>query len=446
MPQCSVVETVRAWIRNHFVVAVVGVAGVGFLIRALYVVIVGPHAPMGLDAAWYVVQGHAINEGHGYVDPRWWLLTGGFRPTANFPPLWPVVLSFANRIGLGTDMRNQFVGVAIGTITIVVTGLSGRRVVGPTVGFVAAVLVACSPVLIAADGSLMAESLYVLLILTVVWCAYRALEDPTPARFALVGLILGLAALTRSDALFLAPIMLVVLCRPLYRGNRPRMVAAAAAMTVAVLVPVGAFAAYSSARMDALVLTTSNSGNMLTGANCGSTYYGNLIGAWDHGCASNLEPGEDEPEWAAAARARGFDYAREHAKRLPLVIPARILRVWGLWDPVQSAHLEVFETRNIPWQIVGWVYHLVVLCAAVGGTVIARRRRLTIAPMIAVVLGVVVTAALSNGNQRFRLAADPLVAIGAAVCVTVVAARVLGAARSTGVDVAPEGDAERARG
>lgn len=412
-----------------------GVAVVGFVARTLYIVIVGPHAPMGLDAAWYVVEGHAINEGHGYVDPRWWLLHGGFRPTANFPPLWPFVLSVADRIGLGTDMRNQFVGATIGTVTIVVTGLLGRRVVGPTVGLVAAVLVACSPMLIAADGSLMSESLYVLLIMVVVWGAYRASERPGPIRFAAVGFVLGLAALTRSDALFLAPILLVVLCRPLVRVGWSRVLAAAAAMTIAVLIPVGGFAAYSSARMDAMVLTTSNSGNMLTGANCGSTYYGNLIGAWDENCASNLEPGEDEAEWASAARSRGLDYAREHAKRLPLVIPSRILRVWGFWDPVQSAHLEVFETRNIPWQIVGWAYDLVLLGAAVAGAVIARRRTLSIAPMVAVVIGVVVTAALSNGNQRFRLAADPLVAIGAALCIVTVVARTLRHRSATGADV-----------
>jgi hypothetical protein len=94
--------------------------------------------------------------------------------------------------------------------------------------------------------------------------------------------------------------------------------------------------------------------------------------------------------------------------------------VAGLWDPVQTAHLEQIESRNSAWQLVGWGYDLILLLVAAVGAVILVRRRAQIGPMVAVVLGVVVTAMVSNGNQRFRLAADPIVAIGAAVSVAAV--------------------------
>jgi len=103
-----------------------------------------------------------------------------------------------------------------------------------------------------------------------------------------------------------------------------------------------------------------------------------------------------------------------------VVVVARELRVWGLWAPVPQARLESIESRDLTWQLVGWAYDLLVLAIAVPGTVILVRRRSTIAPLVAVVVAVIVTAALSYGSQRFRLAAEPAVAVAAAAAAAVV--------------------------
>jgi hypothetical protein len=60
-----------------------------------------------------------------------------------------------------------------------------------------------------------------------------------------------------------------------------------------------------------------------------------------------------------------------------------------------------------------------VIVAVPGAVLLARRRRggVSFAPLVAVVGAVVVTAAVSYGNHRFRLAADPVVAICAAMAV-----------------------------
>lgn len=103
-----------------------------------------------------------------------------------------------------------------------------------------------------------------------------------------------------------------------------------------------------------------------------------------------------------------------------MVVVARELRVWGLWAPVPQARLESIESRDLTWQLVGWAYDLLVLAIAVPGTVILVRRRSTITPLVAVVVAVIVTAALSYGSQRFRLAAEPAVAVAAAAAVVFV--------------------------
>ncbi len=408
------------WVQAHFGLTLASVAVVGFAIRVGYLLVVGPHAPIGLDAAWYSIEGHAIADGRGYVDPRVYLSLGRNVPTANFPPLWPMVLAAADHLGLGSTWSNRLVGAFFGAITVAVSGLLGCRIAGKVVGIVTAVLVACCPMLIAADASLMSESLYVLLVVSSVLLAYRALDHPTVLRFAAVGATIGLAAITRADALLLAPILLVAMvwrCSPRRQSLMGR-VGLAASYLVVVALPVVAWSGYSSSRMGGLVITTSNSGNMLTGANCHSTYYGRLIGAWDQRCALDLKPGENEREWVAHARRVGIDYAKAHPARLPIVAVSRVLRVWGIWDPVQQSHLEAIESRNYRWQLVAWGYDLVMGALAIGGAVLLRRRRTRLAPLVAVVVAVLFTAALSNGNQRFRLAADPILAVGAAVALT----------------------------
>ncbi len=411
----STVTRLRAWVTDHFVGALVAVALGGFVLRVLYLLVVGPRIDLGLDATWYHVEGRILAEGLGYSDPRWWLLTGGAKPTANFPPLWPVVLAGANLVGLRSVQANQYVGALLGSVTVVVTGLIARRVAGPLTAVVAAALVGVSPMLIAADGSLMAESLYVLVITVAVLLAHRALERPTVWRFAAVGAVVGLAVTTRSDALFLAPIMLVALIWTVPGQGAWRRMGLAAALVAALAVPVGTWTIYASARMDGLVLATSNSGNMISGANCPSTYQGRLLGAWDQSCADDLAPDADELAFAAQGRQKGIDHALANPERLPLVAAARVLRMAGLWDPVQTARLEAVETRHPDWQLLAWGWDLVLLGGATVGAVILFRRRVRLAPMVAVVLGVAFTAAVSNGNQRFRLAADPILAIAAAV-------------------------------
>ena len=229
--------------------------------------------------------------------------------------------------------------------------------------------------------------------------------------------MVGLAALTRADALFLAPILAGALGWKVTSGSPARRVALAAttlAVTAGVLIP---WVAYSSIRMESTVLVSTNSGGMLQGANCRSTFYGPLLGAWDPTCGTPRAQSESELVWASEARERALDYALSQPARLPLVASARVLRSWGLWAPVDQARLEAVETRDEGWQIFGWGYHMIVLALAVPGTVILVRRRAELTPVAALAVAVVVTAALSNGNQRFRLALDPVLAVMAATAI-----------------------------
>lgn len=389
------------------------VAAVGLGARVGYALLVAPDA-LGFDAIWYELQSETLARGHGYVDPDLFFRLGRAVPTANFPPLWPLLLAGATRLGADGETAHRLVGALVGTGTVVLTGLVGRRVATPSVGLVGAGLVAVSPALVAADGSLMADSLYVLLVTGAALVAYRAIGAGSWWWFAALGLVLGLAALARSDALLLAPLLIGATAWRL-PAPAPRRVALGVLAAGAVGLTLVPWAARNQRQMGEPVLLSSNSGSVLEGANCPSTYAGPLLGAWDAACLVRTRaPDQDELSWAAAGREAGIDHARDHLGRLPLVGTARVLRAWSLWSPVDQAELEEVETRRRGWQVLAGLATVALLGLAVAGTPRLVRGPVTVAPMVAVVVGVSVAALAAHGSTRFTLAAQPLVAVAAA--------------------------------
>ena len=75
----------------------------------------------------------------------------------------------------------ELLGCVTGAATVAFTGLLGRTVAGSRVGLLGALLVALSPSLIAADGSLMAETLSVPLVVLAALLAQRG-ADPVDDR------------------------------------------------------------------------------------------------------------------------------------------------------------------------------------------------------------------------------------------------------------------------
>jgi len=404
--------------QNRFEILLVVIVILGLAARTIYVLSIGQRITFGPDSIWYELQAGTIADGSGYVDPHAFYGLGHKIPTANFPPMWPIVLALVDKVGGHTQTAYQLVGAAIGSITVALAGLLGRRVAGPGVGLVAALIVAGCPMLIAADGSIMSDSLYVAFVTAALVASCRALDRPSVPRFGLVGLFVGLATLTRSDGLFLAPILALALVWRMGSSSTARRVVLGASMLGVVCVTQSPWIVSSSARLGGVVAMSSNSGSMLEGANCPGTYGGPLIGEWDPACQQLVRPpGQSELQWSAASRNEGIHFARTHLGRLPVVVVARELRIWGLWAPVPQARLESIESRDQTWQLIGWAYDLLVLVVAVPGTRILVRRSSKIAPLVAVVIAVMATAALSYGSQRFMLAAEPALAVAAASAV-----------------------------
>ena len=101
-------------------------------------------------------------------------------------------------------------------------------------------------------------------------------------------------------------------------------------------------------KFDHRIVLSTNEGKTLAGANCPSVYYGHLLGYWDNSCVGHdALATSDEAEYNKVLTAQGKRYIKAHLSRVPLVVAVRVLRAWGLYEPLQQAQLEVVQSRSI---------------------------------------------------------------------------------------------------
>ena len=406
-----------------FALRLLAVAAGGLVLRVLYIVVLSPHQPGIGDFYYYQDLATALANGYGYVDPGS-AYAGHAVPTAAHPPLWPELLSLVSRLGLagsaigehGPDgyVAHRLTGAVLGTGTVVAVGYLGRRVAGARVGLIAAALAAVYPVLITADGSLLPESLFGLLVAVAMLFAYRLLDEPNGWWALALGVTIGLASLTRSEGLLLLPVLALPV---LWRRHTPaRLVALRFALAcLGIAVTIAPWTIRNTARFDRLVIGSNNSGSVIAGANCRATYYGRNVGLWDFACIGAPES-PNEAVAAARQRRKGIDYASDHAGRVPAVMAARVLRTWDLYQPWRGAGYN--EGREVTVSRIGLVFYWLLLPLAVAGGVALRARRAPLRVLLAPVLFVTLVSALGWGITRFRHAAEISIVILAAVALS----------------------------
>ncbi|HEX8743151.1 MAG TPA: glycosyltransferase family 39 protein [Thermoleophilaceae bacterium] len=386
------------------------IAAGGLALRLLYVLALTPDLRGRGDSAYYHDLAAAIAAGDGFTDPA------RGTPTALHPPLLPLVLALGHRLGADSYLADRVVVCVIGAAAIVAVGLLARRVAGPRAGTGAAALAAAYPVLIGADGAVMAETLLGLLVVLALLAAYALADRPAAWRAALLGALAGLAALTRGEALFLVPLLVLPACLRLPARRAPALAAALAAFAV-VLAP---WTIRNATTFDRFVPLSTNEGTLLAGANCPSTYGGSDIGSWDIRCVPS-GPAVDESEAAADLRSDGLEYASDHAGRVPLVVAARLARTFGVYQPVRQARHA--EGRSDGIEIAGAAAFLLVAAGAAAGAVVLRRRGQPLWPLLTPVALAALASVVGYGVPRFRHPADLAFAVLAAVALAAAAGR-----------------------
>ncbi len=378
------------------------VVAAGAAIRFAYVRGLAPATPKLSDGPWFrEVSDHVIH-GHGFTLH----LGHGFVPTATHPPLYPLWLALVRAFGAHSDLALRTTGTLLGAATVLLIGLLGRRIGGTALGVGSAAIVAIHPLLIASDGSLFSEGLYDVTIagsmLAVLWLH----EAPSIRRAIAAGVCIGLAALTRSEALLLVLMLLPVLWRV---PPRRRLGLFAAAAVAAVLV-VSPWVVRNWSELGRPVFSN-NYGNLVSATNNHATYYeAPHLGALGAPCIA--PPGKDETGIAAFCMRVGAHYAVHHVVRWPVIVPVRILRGWSFWAPF--VHYSSDAGRNLAVEHAGIVFDYVVLLLAIPGVIALRRRRAPLSILLAPIILVTFIAATTYGSVRLRQAAEPPLAVLAA--------------------------------
>ena len=345
--------------------------------------------PGGGDDDWYHAVANLLADGHGFVAP------GTTRPTAFHPPAFPLALAAGSLLGARSYAAHQALGCLLGALAIPVVAVLVRRLAGDRAGIAAAVLTAVALPLIADEAVLMSESLSTAAVAAVLLAAVVVRERPTAWRAAALGAAIAVAALTRSEALLLWPLLAVPL---LWRRWR---LLAVSALGVAILI--APWAARNWVRFDQPVLISTNDGTVIAGSNAPSTYHGPLTGFWNFAeLAGGPRLPANEAQASDILRRRGRDYAVDHAGRVPAVVGVRILRTWGVWRPEQEVNIAVVLGGHIRrWEWPALAFSCVMLL--LGAFALARRRDLWI--LATPVLLVTVSSALTYGGPRPRHAA-----------------------------------------
>jgi 4-amino-4-deoxy-L-arabinose transferase-like glycosyltransferase len=259
---------------------------------------------------------------------------------------------------------------------------------------------------------LYSEAMYALTIALVLLASAAYAGDRSMRNAAFLGATVALAALARAEALLLVVLLIVPLV--VWAGgpwrDRSRRLVVAVGVSAVVLFPWIARNALTFSRHP--VSISNGAGYVLEISNCDQSYGidpfdGKQLGYWDAACdRTEWVPG-DESETAAVKQRTGLGYIADHRGRFPVVLAARVGRIWDIWRPLQNRDLnDYFEGRGLVPSTAALIMYYPLVVAAGAGLVVLRRRRQPLSPYVAIAVMSTLTAAVSFGITRYRVGAD----------------------------------------
>ena len=388
-------------------------------------------APAVSDAAAYRLLGQGLARGDGYVRPFDLQRQGVRVSTAEYPPGFPLLLAKADLLGLKSETGQRALLCLIGSLTVGLVGLIGRRLGGDGVGLLAATIAAFHPSLWSTDTSPLAEPLAVWFAMATVLAALAVYDRPIARRWLLLGALAGLGGLVRTELLVLGPLLMFPLAWRL-GDTRRRQMGALALGIASMLAVVAPWTIRNAVAFGRFVPVSNNLGSVVKGANCDGAYRGEFRGLWVTNVSEvggdqvdpagrcftgfDLDRGQNEAESAAKLRSQGLSYARDHLSEIPGVLGARIGRTVGLYRFDQQVNFARFEGRLGRADRQGTrLFQLLSLIAVAGALAPWRHRDRLRWVAVAPVLAVLVTVMATYGNLRFRAVADPAVVVLAAL-------------------------------
>jgi hypothetical protein len=433
-----------------FYPSLIAVVFLGLIVRLGFAFSVMSRSIPG-DAKFFHATAANIADGKGYsVATDYGPLHLPLAATALHPPVLPTLLAFVDLLGFRSVDSQRIVLSVVATLGILVMGLLGRKVAGPVVGTAAAAIAAVDPLWFQSSGILMSESVYLVVIPTILLLALICLEKPRGWRFGAVGIAIGIAVLTRSEAVWLLVLLgvpLAVLAASPWR-KRLSSILCLAAGSALVLVP---WLIRNEVQLGGFVLAD-DSGGTLVGSYNAATFDPNspAHGSFDVFLSDDVagyfildqRPPNGAKQWSERTlnnelTSVSINFARSHWAHVPGVVLAREAAVWGFPDQRWEMALAGGEGRVQIYEEAGQIFYWVKLpFVLIGAVVLARTSRRIFAVIAIPIVVVALNSALFYGSTRMRVAAEPSLAVLAANGV-IVLARAIRDQRTNAIETAP---------
>ena len=200
---------------RRFAAALLMILLAALALRVGYVLTVTRNDHHIYDAFYYDAEATTLADGHGFVNPFAGLAGQKAGPAADHPPLTSIVLMPAAKLDQAAtwlargSLAMRFEMTLLGVGVVAAIGLLGRRLAGDGVGLLAAAIVAIYPNLWMNDGLVMSETLATLLTVISLLLVYRIVRRPSAASVVALGVVCGLATLTRAELVLYVPLLAV---------------------------------------------------------------------------------------------------------------------------------------------------------------------------------------------------------------------------------------------
>ena len=264
------------WLNDHArTIALIAVA-VSVMIAGGYALFLGTQIRY-FDEQVYVQLTHSLAHGHGFSFDE-------VQPTAYRPPGYPFILLPVYLLTGGSVLAMRMIGVAALAGSVWFTYLLGRRAHTPATGALAAVVVACYPLLIYTATTLYPQVPALFLLLAMIETGLRALpsDGVTGRHRAVMAIVSGLLGglLTLAVPTFGVTVVGLVLWLVWRQRRTIRRVAwrTTAVLIIAVAVLPVAWSARNAVELHAFVPVSTNNGvNLLIGNSVNATSDGGRV-------------------------------------------------------------------------------------------------------------------------------------------------------------------------
>ena len=403
-------------------------------IRTTFILAVARHDHALYDAAYYELQARQLGKGHGYNDP--FEFEPGHprrsRPAADHPPLTvfailPVIWA-GDQLGLDastTRLIVRFEILIVGLFGIILMAMLARRLAGETAALIAAVIAATYPYLWVNDGLIMSEAFAVVTVVGALLLFLRLVDAPSRNLAAGLGVVCGLAALARAELILLAPLLAIPLLWTWRARSWARRLKTVGIIGLGLLVIVGPWVGFNQSRFQEPTFISTNDGIAILGSTCDAVFSGRAIGLTNLSvCIPKHAPPGDQSRVSKIYRQRAIDYINDGRRgQFVKVVAARVARDWGLFRPNDMLYINEAEGRPRWLTELGLYFYYPLVLLAIVGAIVLRRRRVRMWFLLVPPVIVTAGALASYGQTRFRVPAEPVIVVLAAVAITAVVRR-----------------------